>query len=106
MPRKHNTDKQGFSFSETIKQSVWKKAEKVPGYDSQVTRKDRCGAWIDWDKYGDTTENGNGWEIDHKIPVAEGGTDEISNLQPLQWQNNRKKGDKYPAYKYCVVTAK
>ena len=35
-----------------------------------------------------------GWEIDHIKPVSKGGTDNLSNLQPLYWENNRSKGDK------------
>ena len=69
-------------------------------------RKDGCGAWIQWNLHGDTTENGSGWEIDHFKPVAKDGGDELSNLQPLQWQNNRKKSDDYPASNYCVASAK
>lgn len=106
MARKPNTDRNGNFFSEETKRAVWDKAQIVSGYDSSKRRKDHCGAWINWELYGDTTENGNGWEIDHIKPVEEGGDDELSNLQPLQWQNNRKKGDDYPASNYCVVSAK
>ena len=43
-----------------------------------------------------------GWEIDHIRPVANGGSDEISNLRPLQWENNAAKQDGRPV---CVATA-
>jgi len=45
-----------------------------------------------------------GWEIDHKKPVANGGTDDLDNLQPLQWENNRHKGDNWPNWD-CKVKA-
>lgn len=105
MARNYNTDRNGNSFTEVTKRAVWNKALVEPDKDSTQTRKDHCGAWIDWDKHGVTTENGNGWEIDHIKPVAKGGSDDLSNLQPLQWQNNRKKSDDYPASNYCIVSA-
>lgn len=106
MARQNNSDRSGNSFSEETKRAVWSKAQIVLGYDSKKTRKDLCGAWINWDKYGNTTENDSGWEIDHIKPVSKGGGDELNNLQPLQWQNIRKKGDDYPASNYCVISAK
>lgn len=106
MARKNNTDRNGSSFSEQTKLAVWNKAQIASGYDSSKTRKDHCNAWIKWDSYGNTTENGYGWEIDHIKPVAKDGGDELSNLQPLHWQNNRKKSDDYPASNYCAVSAK
>jgi len=106
MLRKHGTDRNGNSFSDKVKLAVWEKALVVSGYDPTKLRKDKCGAWISWDDYGNTTENGNGWEIDHIKPVSKGGTDDLINLQPLQWQNNRKKSDDYPAQNYCIVNAK
>lgn len=53
-----------------------------------------CGAWIVREKYGDrSSQNNNGWEIDHILPESEGGTDNLFNLRPLQWFNNCKRGD-------------
>ncbi|WP_202913846.1 HNH endonuclease signature motif containing protein [Pararcticibacter amylolyticus] len=101
--RKPNTDQTGRNFSPEIIAIVWKKATIVSDYDPNKIRKDTCGAWIQFDKHGETMDEGLGWEIDHIMPVAKGGDDLISNLQPLQWQNNRAKGDKFPASNYCVT---
>ena len=106
MARRNNTDRSGNKFSDLKKMQVWLKATSVPEYDPLIIRKDSCEAWIEWSKYGITDKNGRGWEIDHIKPVAKGGSDDLSNLQVLQWQNNRKKGDDYPASNYCEASAK
>lgn len=85
----------GSSFSEAIIQSVWNKGKIVPGYDPNLVRKDDCGAFIKRSEYGNTNSK-HGWEIDHIKPKSKGGSDSYSNLQPLQWENNRHKADNYP----------
>lgn len=81
-------------FSEDIVQKVWEKGHVVPGYDSGRYRKDVCGAWIARILYGDrSSQNNHGWEIDHIKPESDGGTDDLSNLRPLQWYNNATKSD-------------
>jgi hypothetical protein len=94
MARKSNTTKSGGSFDEATVEAVWKKGTPEPGLSS--FRKDVCGASMRRTKYGTTEQYG--WEIDHKKPVAKGGTDDFSNLQALQWENNRHKSDDYPKW--------
>ena len=94
------------SFVQATVEAVWMKGVVVLGVDPNVRRKDSCGAWIDRNQYGVTTENGTGWEIDHIVAVANGGNDQLYNLQPLQWQNNRAKGDNYPGLWNCAAVAK
>lgn len=88
-------------YTEQQKVAVWNKARIVQGYHAAYVRADVCGALIEWERYGDTTSK-YGWEIDHIMPESLGGTDAITNLQPLQWQNNRTKGDSL-SLNYCAV---
>lgn len=103
--RQPNTNTRGGSWSQSEIDAVWNKGQIVPGNDPRVRRKDACAAWITYAQYGKTQDGGEGWEIDHIHPVASGGTDTLNNLQPLQWQNNRGKGDNWPDWS-CSVSAK
>lgn len=87
--------------SEDDRLKVWQKAQKVEGYNPSLFRKDCCGAWMAYVKYGDTS-NPYGWEIDHVYPQARGGDDRLENLRAMNWRNNRSKGDDYPSYKSAV----
>lgn len=55
-------------------------------------KKDIYGSWMYYPYYGDRGSK-YGWEIDHITPKSRGGSDELENLQPLQWENNARKGD-------------
>ena len=101
--RRNNTDYYGRNFTREIAEAVWIKGTVVPGYNPAQWRKDACGAWMRKDLYGDTASP-QGWEIDHIKPVAAGGPDDLANLQPLQWENNRRKADNFPNWS-CAVRA-
>lgn len=81
--------------TENLKLAVWRKGRVIAGYDPSVWRQDICGHAMKYQDH-DNTNSKFGWEIDHIKPVAKGGTDDLTNLQPLYWKNNRRKGDTYP----------
>jgi hypothetical protein len=60
-------------------------------------KKDLAGAWIMYEAYGNRNSE-YGWEIDHIWPESKGGSDDLSNLQALHWENNLRKGDDYPEF--------
>lgn len=76
--------------------AVWRKGALVPGYDPASVRQDVFGCWILFQDYGNR-DSAYGWEIDHIVPVADGGSDGISNLHPLNWSMNVRLGAKGPA---------
>jgi len=94
MYRTTGSTRSGGAFTDAAIAAVWSMGTPVAGWDPNHARKDRCGSWMVHNEYGQTTQHG--WEIDHQYPVALGGGDELSNLQPLNWKNNRSKGDSYP----------
>lgn len=102
MIRQPSTTRTGHSFDAATIEAVWRKGQIVPGHDATRWRKDSCNAWMSRQAYGTTGDFG--WEIDHIQPVAAGGSDMFSNLQPLHWRNNRGKGDKYPTWQ-CTISA-
>lgn len=77
------------AWTEEMIEKVWQKGKTVTGYDSSKWRKDDCNAWMSRTDYGNR-QSAYGWEIDH---ISPGGSDTLSNLRPLQWQNNVDKSD-------------
>lgn len=79
------------NFTHTVISQVWNKAPQAEGFNPEEKRVDKCGALIARSSYGMKTRFG--WEIDHIIPISKGGSNKVTNLQPLHWENNRSKGD-------------
>lgn len=91
------------NYTEEQKVLAWRAAQEVEGYNPGRYRKDACGAWIAWDKYGNL-DNIFGWQIDHIFPKSRGGDEKPINLRALHYKNNLSKGDDYPSY-YGEVTS-
>lgn len=98
MARNPNTNSRGEPFDEATIKTVWEKGIIEPAFPG--FRKDVCGASMLRSRHGKTVQWG--WEIDHIKPVARGGGDELDNLQPLRWENNRHKGDSHPSWE-CKI---
>jgi len=79
-------------YSEDIIWGVWSKGGIFGGNDPILWRRDVCGAWI-FRGYYERKDSEYGWVIDHIKPLAEGGTNDISNLRPMHWENTGRKED-------------
>jgi len=73
---------------------AWEKGTPVRGKNPDVWWKDPYGNLIRKPSYG--TQGEYGWELDHRKPRSRGGSDSRRNIQPVHWQENRKKSDQYP----------
>ena len=74
-------------------EDAWNRAATIRGKDPSVWRRDELGHKCRRGSYG--TQGQYGWEIDHRHPVARGGTDHGRNLRILRTPSNRRKSDKY-----------
>lgn len=76
------------------KRAVWKKASPILGEDPDHIRLDATGYQIYWSEYGNR-DSAYGWELDHwPVPKSLGGSDDISNLRPLNWLMNCAQGNR------------
>jgi hypothetical protein len=76
-------------FDEATVEAVWNKA--AVSSDHPPLRVDPYGALIWRGGYGNTNSR-LGWEIGYRTPPSRGGSDDLGNLQPLQWENYRQNG--------------
>jgi len=94
MSRRCGTDSRGHRFPEEVVQKVWEKGKPVRGKEPDSYRRDAAGNVIYKPSYGKDSDMG--WEVDHKRPASKGGKDNLGNLQPLQTEENKDKGNEYP----------
>ena len=80
------------SYTKKELDEIWAKGNLHSGSGDNATCFDDYGNEIRRGSHGKMTNKG--WEVDHILPKANGGSDDISNLRPLQWEANRVKADK------------
>ena len=68
--------------------AVWCKAELIEG--NLDYRIDYYGSTIQRSEFGKSSDFG--WEIDHILPLSEGGSIDLDNLRPLHWKNFNTRG--------------
>lgn len=81
------------SFTKGRLKKIWNKGGRIKGKDPELYRKDIYGNTMFKPSYGQS--GGMGWNVDHAKPQSKGGTNNISNLQPMNTVANTKKGNKY-----------
>jgi 5-methylcytosine-specific restriction endonuclease McrA len=76
------------------KEHAWNNASTIRGKDPDLYRRDTQGNEIYRHSYGKYSPMG--WQLDHKNPIANGGSEHLRNIQALQSHENARKSDKYP----------
>lgn len=69
------------SVDSSLVQAVWEKGWTVPDYSEDLWRRDHLGNYIRRDERGNR-DSEFGWAVDRIVP----GSDDLSNLRPLQWR--------------------
>ena len=72
------------------KDAVWEYGIIIKDKNPELIRKDSFGNIINYEEHGKTTNFG--WDIDHTIAKAKGGSDTIENLRPVHFSKNRSMG--------------
>jgi len=70
-----------------IPSDIWRKGHPIDGYDPNKWRRDDFGKAMKYGEYGNR-DSDYGWEKDHIKPKADGGSDNLENLRPLNYKSN------------------
>lgn len=70
-------------YSSAAVQAVWDKARVMSNRNSDVWRRDQCGAWLHREQYNNHKSD-YGWKI---LKVAAGGRNEVEHLHPFHCNN-------------------
>ena len=80
------------AYTEETLDKIWNKGSIIFGKDPDKYRKDVNGNVMFRSSYGKYSKMG--WNVDHKRAKANGGSDSIRNLQPMNSRANSSKGKK------------
>ena len=80
------------AYSKEILDKIWEKGIVIRGKNPDKYRKDINGNVMYRQSYGKFSEMG--WNVDHKKAKANGGSDSLRNLQPMNSRANSSKGKK------------
>ncbi len=78
-------------FSDNDLALIWSKGNVESGYNADRFRKDDYGRWMERGEYGNRQHKW-GWEVDHIRRDRHGGSNQLSNLRPLNWESNVNRG--------------
>ena len=76
---------------EQKKLAVWTSGYPILGLDPSIWREDFERRVMNYSDYG-VQSSRYGWQFDHIVPLALGGTDDLSNLRPRHWFGNQSAG--------------
>ena len=80
------------AYTKEERDKIWDKGAIIKGKDPNKYRKDVNGKVMYKPSYGKFSEMG--WNVDHKKAKANGGSDSLRNLQPMNSRANSSKGKK------------
>lgn len=80
------------AYTKEERDKIWDKGSIIKGKNPNLYRKDVNGKVMYKPSYGKYSEMG--WNVDHKKAKANGGSDSLRNLQPMNSRANSSKGKK------------